>query len=113
MSRRSKVLLLCGIVAVTLALILYSAFSHSGRTDSRGGHHNRKTGTYHYHGSSRAKSSTIRKPIAPLPAPPALPVSPPLSVRERENIKLLRQDIHLLRKDIALLRKELKQTKTP
>ena len=24
-------------------------FSHSGGTDSRGGHHNKKTGTYHYH----------------------------------------------------------------
>ena len=24
--------------------------AHSGRTDSRGGHYNRKTGEYHYHG---------------------------------------------------------------
>ncbi len=34
-----------------LFLILYSfiASAHSGRTDSRGGHHDRKNGGYHYH----------------------------------------------------------------
>lgn len=26
------------------------SFSHSGRTDRNGGHHNRKTGEYHKHG---------------------------------------------------------------
>jgi len=38
MSFRLKVLLLSVTIAVTAILILYSAFSHSGGTDSRGGH---------------------------------------------------------------------------
>lgn len=32
-----------------LLLLCYTAQSHSGRTDSSGGHYNRKTGEYHYH----------------------------------------------------------------
>lgn len=34
-----------------LALLFFSGllFAHSGRTDRYGGHHNRKTGGYHYH----------------------------------------------------------------
>ena len=58
MSRRFKVLLLCGMIAATASLILYSAFSHSGRTDSSGGHYNRKTGGYHYHGTPKSSTST-------------------------------------------------------
>lgn len=47
----TTVLLLC------LALPTVS-LSHSGRTDSLGGHTNRKTGEYHYHGTSKAKVSS-------------------------------------------------------
>ena len=32
------------------------AYAHSGRTDSKGGHRNSKTGTYHYHGGGPSKS---------------------------------------------------------
>ena len=49
-----KILLGCGVIAVAVTLILVfggdNVFSHSGRTDSSGGHRNRKTGGYHYHG---------------------------------------------------------------
>ncbi|MFA5839974.1 MAG: YHYH domain-containing protein [Candidatus Margulisiibacteriota bacterium] len=38
-------LVLCSFV-FSLAAI---SFAHSGRTDKYGGHHNRKTGGYHYH----------------------------------------------------------------
>ena len=31
--------------------------AHSGRTDSKGGHRNSKTGTYHYHGGGPPKST--------------------------------------------------------
>lgn len=43
-----------------LLLLCYTAQSHSGRTDSDGGHYNRKTGGYHYHngGSSGGGGST-------------------------------------------------------
>ena len=37
-------------ILVILSILLFSAvvaYTHSGRTDSRGGHYNRKTGIYH------------------------------------------------------------------
>ena len=58
MNQRFKVLLFCGMIAMTASLILYSAFSHSGRTDSSGGHYNHKTGIYHYHGTPKSPTST-------------------------------------------------------
>tara|TARA_B000000557_G_C20764977_1_gene439050 strand:- start:244 stop:717 length:474 start_codon:yes stop_codon:yes gene_type:complete len=50
---------------VSFILILLSlahvVFSHSGRTDSSGGHWDRKAGTYHYHNQAIApRSSTSR-----------------------------------------------------
>ncbi len=48
------------LAIITIAVTLNSsiAFAHSGRTDSNGGHYNRKTGEYHYHnGGSATKSS--------------------------------------------------------
>ena len=62
MNHRFKILLFCGVMAATASLILYSAFSHSGRTDSSGGHHNRKTGGYHYHGTPKSSTSTHSRP---------------------------------------------------
>jgi len=44
--------------------ILFTAFtvhSHSGRTDSSGGHNNRSTGTYHSHNSGYSKPSYSSK----------------------------------------------------
>lgn len=54
------------IVSLILALSIItllpcSVFAHPGRTDSNGGHYDRKTGIYHYHnggGSSGGSSST-------------------------------------------------------
>jgi len=37
------------------------ASSHSGRTDSSGGHYNRSTGDYHYHGGGKSKSFDLFK----------------------------------------------------
>ena len=48
------------IVALVLPL---TAHGHGGGLDSNGGHHNRKTGQYHYH-----RSPTPR-PVVTLPAP--------------------------------------------
>ena len=60
-----KVLLFCGMGAVIIALMLLldggGVFSHSGRTDSSGGHYNRKTGTYHYHGTPKSPTSTYSR----------------------------------------------------
>ena len=61
-----KVLLFGSIGAVIVALMLLfdggGVFSHSGRTDSSGGHYNRSTGTYHYHGTPKSSTSTYSRP---------------------------------------------------
>ena len=71
MSYRFKVSLFCGVIAAAVSLILYSAFAHSGRTDSSGGHYNRKTGGYHYHGkkSNKAPSKSTKPFLPPRPRP--------------------------------------------
>lgn len=38
-------------------VIIPLSWSHSGRTDSAGGHYNRKTGEYHYHSKPAPQSS--------------------------------------------------------
>lgn len=49
--------------ATALALICSSIlYAHSGRTDSSGGHYNKKTGTYHYHSGSKVSKKTTSKP---------------------------------------------------
>lgn len=55
--------------------------AHSGRTDSRGGHYNRKTGEYHYHGRPKP-----RPPVNVTPSTPKnldkVEVVPPLTVTQ-------------------------------
>ncbi len=48
------------IALATLVLIPISltAIAHPGRTDSNGGHNDRKNGGYHYHNSGRSTSSS-------------------------------------------------------
>ncbi len=49
----SEVQEICKLKLIFITLLLLSVatngFSHSGRTDSRGGHYNRISGGYHYH----------------------------------------------------------------
>ncbi len=59
-----------------------SLFAHPGGLDSKGGHHDRKNGGYHYHrggpatgGSSGSTSGATQKPEAK-PAPKASPSEP-------------------------------------
>ena len=65
--RRStrKALLFGGVGVAIFALMLLldsgGVFSHSGRTDSSGGHYNRKTGGYHYHGTPKSSTSTYSR----------------------------------------------------
>lgn len=37
-------------ISFLICVISTIVFAHSGRTDSNGGHYNRSTGVYHYHG---------------------------------------------------------------
>ena len=39
--------------------------THSGRTDSKGGHYNRKTGEYHYHGGAKPRPRINSTPTTP------------------------------------------------
>ena len=50
-----RILLLC--IAI-ISLLFLPAVSHSGRTDSKGGHRNSATGEYHYHHGHSAHQHT-------------------------------------------------------
>ena len=56
---------------ISLVFVYDFGHTHSGRTDSRGGHYNRKTGGYHYHNSGkvRQQSTTRRQSVAPRQTP--------------------------------------------
>ncbi len=63
-------------IATILSILLFSAvfaYTHSGRTDKYGGHHDRKNGGYHYHNSGTVPRSTTR------PTTPSTPIIPKLS----------------------------------
>ena len=66
--RTGKTFLFCGMGAVIVSLMFLfdggGVFSHSGRTDSSGGHYNRKTGGYHYHGTPKSSTSTYSSSTA-------------------------------------------------
>lgn len=52
-----KYLLILFSAVLTISFII-SVSAHPGRTDSNGGHYNRKTGEYHYHNGSSAGKNT-------------------------------------------------------
>lgn len=39
----------CFLCIAMLLFVSFTAYGHSGRTDSKGGHYDRSTGEYHYH----------------------------------------------------------------
>jgi len=49
------------LLTICLVSISLLANSHSGRTDSSGGHYNRKAGGYHYHSGGPSKSFNFFK----------------------------------------------------
>jgi hypothetical protein len=50
---------------IVLVLFFSLAVAHPGRTDSKGGHYNRKTGEYHYHNKdSSSKASDNVKTVS-------------------------------------------------
>jgi hypothetical protein len=44
---------------IALILLCSLALAHPGRTDSKGGHYNRKTGEYHYHNKAASSTSAV------------------------------------------------------
>ena len=58
-------------IITVLVVLLFSAvfaYTHSGRTDRYGGHHDRKNGGYHYHNTGTVPRSTTT-PRSTTPAP--------------------------------------------
>ena len=47
--RNKKLLITITLLSILCIACIFTAFAHSGRTDSSGGHWNNSTGTYHYH----------------------------------------------------------------
>ena len=70
----------CCLLLLTLSLSLCAFFNvsaHPGSLDSKGGHWNRSTGTYHFHtgenaSSSSSESFSVYKPFAPPYEPPII-----------------------------------------
>lgn len=48
------------VIAILVSLSIVT-LAHPGRTDSNGGHYNRKTGEYHYHNGGPAYNSSSSK----------------------------------------------------
>lgn len=51
--RKLKVIILFIILVLIISTI---SFAHPGRTDSNGGHYDRSTGEYHYHGGEKVQN---------------------------------------------------------
>jgi hypothetical protein len=61
-------------IALLLCFVSSIAFGHAGGLDSKGGHTDRKTGIYHYHGGGGGGGGSAYSP-PPTPPPPVKPPS--------------------------------------
>lgn len=57
---KTRNILICLVLICSVLL-----YGHPGRTDSKGGHYNRKTGEYHYHNSGTSSYSSPAKTTTP------------------------------------------------
>ena len=73
-------------VIFTLVVISNNVYTHSGRTDKYGGHHDRKNGGYHYHNPGTVPRPPTITPLKPLE--PLRTMTPDLSVLLSEGNKL-------------------------
>ncbi|MDW7674674.1 MAG: stalk domain-containing protein [Bacillota bacterium] len=89
-----------------LLFVVFSsyAFAHSGRTDSSGGHYDRKTGTYHYHNSGSSSNSSSSPSTVNDVDKIILENREFNLIQDQENLILLLQD---LSSQIEELKKEL------
>ena len=95
---------------VSTVILLISAifacdfgYTHSGRTDANGGHYNRKTGEYHYHGRAKPRPPVNPGPTAPKNLDDAEVVPGPTvaqgvtgKVSRRSELKLAAWNIRIL-----------------
>lgn len=79
-------------------------WTHSGWTDANGGHYNRKTGEYHYHGGGRSRSRVSPTPTIPqnlggtevVPSPTPVAQGTIGKVSRRSELKLAAWNIRIL-----------------
>ena len=93
-----------GILAVLFLLSTVCVYdighTHSGRTDANGGHYNRKTGKYHYHGGGKSRTRVNPTPAVPRTTVVTRPV--PVAkdtagkVSRRSELKLAAWNIRIL-----------------
>ena len=97
----SRVLAVLLLISVLFAYDL--GYAHPGRTDANGGHTDRKTGKYHYHGGSKPRPPVNVTPSTPkkldkveVVTPPAVIQGVPGQVSRRSELKLAAWNIRIL-----------------
>jgi len=65
MHKKSNFAVLSVLLLISAVFVYDFGYTHPGRTDSRGGHYNRKTGEYHYHGGAKPRPRVSPTPKAP------------------------------------------------
>ena len=74
-------------ISLIFSILLLSAvfaYTHSGRTDKYGGHHDRINGGYHYHNSG--KVGGVRTPPLTTPTIPDFTATPSFSFQQGEDL---------------------------
>lgn len=101
MYNKSYFTVLSILLFISVVFIYDSGHTHSGRTDSRGGHYNRETGEYHYHGGAKPRSRVSPTPKALQISDDieAIVISPTVTagqVARRSELKLAAWNIRIL-----------------
>ena len=90
MFRKVNFSVLAVILFISSVLTYDFGYTHSGRTDANGGHYNRKTRGYHYHGGGRSRSRVNVSPAAPKSLRSA-EVDTTLTVQANSTVKVSRR----------------------
>lgn len=65
MYRKVNFRLLAVLLFIFLIFVSDFGYTHPGKTDAKGGHYNRKTGEYHYHGGAKPRTPVNATPSRP------------------------------------------------
>ena len=103
MFRKVDLKVLTAILFISAVFAYDFGYTHSGRTDANGGHYNRKTGKYHYHGGGRSRPRVNVSPAVPksitdveVNTPPTVVTSNTGKVSRRSELRLAAWNIRIL-----------------
>ena len=103
MNKKVNFSLLAVLLFISALFVYDFGYAHPGKTDAKGGHYNRKTGEYHYHGKSKQRAPVNRTPTAPRNLGDAEVVTNPTVVQgitgkvaRRSELKLAAWNIRIL-----------------